>query len=127
MIKHRSIYEPEGIEEGFKVLAMRRWPRGKRKSICDLWLPTLGPTDKTLDQYRSRAISWQEFLHRYRAETSELAKDEIEMAQLAEKEHGTVTLLCWERSNAEGQLRCHRVELKDMLEQARKGRSSITV
>lgn len=119
MIKHRSVYEPEGPDEGYRVLVMRRWPRGKRKSICDLWLPNLGPTAQTLDLYRSGAISWQEFLQKYREETATTAQEDMGKVLQAEREKGTVTLLCWERPDQYGQLHCHRVELKSVLESLR--------
>ena len=67
---------------------MRRWPRGKRKSICDLWLPSLGPSQSLLKEYRAGGVSWEEFAIWYREDTLAHAKEDMNTLLKAEQQHG---------------------------------------
>ena len=40
----KSVYEPASGEDGFRLIVMRRYPRGYAKSRAHAWLPELAPT-----------------------------------------------------------------------------------
>ena len=43
VIAAKRIYDPPSDSEGMRVLIMRLWPRGIRKTRVDVWLKELGP------------------------------------------------------------------------------------
>lgn len=104
MIGAKRIYDPPGESDGMRVLIMRLWPRGIRKSRVDRWLKELGPVLPLLRAFRGGEIDWAEYTRRYLAG---LARPEAQ-AQLAEvraaAREGTVTLLC----GCPDESRCHR-------------------
>ena len=52
MIKTKRIYEPADSADGHRLLIMRRWPRGIKKTAVDSWEPNLGPSLPLLNDYR---------------------------------------------------------------------------
>lgn len=42
----KRVYEPSVIEDGFRILVDRLWPRGltKQKAKVDLWLKDIAPS-----------------------------------------------------------------------------------
>lgn len=109
MIVHASIYDrDEGV--GLRVLIMRRWPRGVRKDQVDLWVKDAAPSSQLLDAYHHGQVDWQGFEERYRAEILGERPAVLEEIRGLEREHGTVRLLCLERTE-----RCHRLVLIEML------------
>lgn len=136
MIREASIYtlvklsEEERKPYGLRVLTMRKWPRGIRRSDIDVWMPSAGPTIELLTAYHIRSIVWEEFLTRYRLEQQRqnacrtvtymagqpkqeiFPRGSIDHLKLLEKQYGTVTILCWEN----GPL-CHRYTLVELLQE----------
>ena len=110
MILTGSIYDKK-LPAAYKVLVMRRWPRGIKKTAIDLWLRDLGPSSELLNAYQKGRLAWGEFAEHYGAEVS-LQADLLAQVKQLEHIHGKVTLLCWERHE-----RCHRFILKEMLDQ----------
>jgi uncharacterized protein YeaO (DUF488 family) len=113
MITHGSVYDRDRDERsGWRVLIMRRWPRGVRKEQVDAWLKDAAPSRELLDGYHHQGLPWSEFEARYRAEihTRPAVLDEI---RALEREHGEVRLLCYERMPPEEH--CHRLTLLEML------------
>ena len=130
----RKVPAEEWGEYGLRVLVMRKWPRGIRRTDVNVWLPSAAPSNESLDDWHAKKITWENFLQQYRrdqlAQTAchvvTYAGKEHEPAphdyphsslahlrQLAEK-HGTITLLCWEQEEAN----CHRATLKELLQQS---------
>ncbi len=118
MIKTKSIYrDPVEPEDGYRLLVMRRWPRGVRKTQINGWIKELGPSTELLNDFRNGSIDWPTFESRYRAEVSARSAEQglLEEVRGIENEHGTVTLLCYEDlSNTNAH--CHREVLREMLE-----------
>ncbi len=135
MIREASIYalkklsNEERTAYGLRVLTMRKWPRGVRRSDIDLWMPSAGPSIELLMAYHMRSIVWEEFLALYRAEQQnqrtcrvvtygeggQPKQDDypyrsLDRLRLLEQQHGTITVLCWET----GPL-CHRYTLMELL------------
>jgi uncharacterized protein YeaO (DUF488 family) len=113
-IRAKRVYDPTSREDGTRVLIMRLWPRGIRKSRVDLWLRELGPVIELLRAFRGGKVDWVDYRRRYRAG---LRRPEAR-AQIAEVRRlarfGTVTLLC----GCPDERRCHRTLLRDFLAKA---------
>ena len=109
VITTASIYDNE-LPAGFRILVMRRWPRGVPRADIDLWLKDLGPSNDLLDDYREGRCSWSEFATKYRRGLKK-QRDMLRQVKNLEREHGVIVLLCWERDD-----RCHRFILKEVLD-----------
>jgi uncharacterized protein YeaO (DUF488 family) len=111
MIAAKRIYDPPSESEGTRVLIMRLWPRGIRKSRVDVWLKELGPVLPLLRAFRGGEVGWAEYTRRYLAG---LARSEAQ-AQLAQvraaAREGTVTLFC----GCPDETHCHRSLLRAYL------------
>ena len=110
MIKTKRIYEPADPADGHRLLIMRRWPRGIRKTAVDSWEPNLGPSLPLLTDHRQGKIDWPAFARLYRREMANRPEVLAKAAALAQA--GDVTLLC----GCHDETRCHRTLLKDILE-----------
>lgn len=100
--------------------------RGLSTDRYDVWMASLGPSEKLLKTVLAGNILWQEFLKRYRAELFAPAATDAGNATI--KNHGRkftlrlvaklvapadVTLLC---HCAEDAKQCHRFELQKLIE-----------
>jgi uncharacterized protein YeaO (DUF488 family) len=108
VIAIKRVYEPATRADGKRVLIMRLWPRGIRKSRVDVWLKELGPVLPLMRAFRAGRIGWAEYRRRYR---QGLARPEAQ-AQLAivraAARKRRVTLLC----GCADERRCHRSLLR---------------
>ena len=112
--KADSIYSRDpDPEPGLRVLIMRIWPRGVRKDRVDVWMKDASPSRGLLDAYHHAGLSWSKFEAQYRREILEDRPKVLEELRALEREHGTVTLLCFERIPPEEH--CHRQTLLAML------------
>ncbi len=110
MIKTKRIYEPADPADGHRLLIMRRWPRGIKKTAVDTWEPDLGPSLPLLTDYRKGKIDWPALAQRYRQEMKGRPEALAKAAALAKA--GDVTLLC----SCQDETRCHRTLLKEILD-----------
>lgn len=111
MIAAKRIYDPPSDAEGRRVLIMRLWPRGIRKTRVDVWLKELGPVLPLLRAFRGGEVDWAEYTRRYLAG---LARPEAQepLAQVrAAAKDGTVTLFC----GCADETHCHRSLLRAYL------------
>ena len=118
MIKTKSIYhDPIGPEDGYRLLVMRRWPRGVSKTRVDGWLKELGPSSALLGKLREGKIDWQAFSHLYKEQVggTDAGRALLEEVECLERAHAVVTLLCHE-DLARPDTNCHRVLLKELLD-----------
>ena len=53
MIHLKRVYEPPSIDDGFRILVERLWPRGLSKSRAqvDLWLKEIAPSPQLRTWY----------------------------------------------------------------------------
>jgi len=112
---HASIYEPEPPDVGLRVLIMRIWPRGVRKERIDVWMKDASPSRELLNAYHHEGLAWKDFERRYRAEIRQDRPHVLDELRTLEKQHGRVTLFCYERIPPEEH--CHRLTLLQMLEE----------
>src|SRR5918996_1611732 len=63
----KRIYEPATADEGRRILVMRLWPRGIKKTRVDAWYRDLAPELPLMRGFRAGEIPWEEYRKRYRA------------------------------------------------------------
>jgi uncharacterized protein YeaO (DUF488 family) len=120
VIAAKRIYDPPSASEGRRVLIMRLWPRGIRKSRVDVWLKELGPVLPLLRAFRGGQIGWAEYTRRYLAGL-ERPEAQAPLAEVrAAAKTGTVTLFC----GCPDESRCHRSLLRAYLLDSRASRRS---
>ena len=111
MIAAKRIYDPPSSSDGTRVLIMRLWPRGIKKSRVDVWLKELAPVLPLLRAFRGGELTWPQYTERYLAglERPE-AQEQLAQVRAAAKD-GTVTLFC----GCQDETRCHRSLLRAYL------------
>jgi len=111
MLRAKRVYDKPERSDGTRVLVMRLWPRGIKKSSVDLWLKELGAEIGNLRAFKAGRIGWPEMRRRYltglRREPAASAFKRLR----AMAKRGRVTVLC---SCAEPK-RCHRSLLRGAL------------
>ncbi len=126
MVKTKSIHtEIEKQKDGLRLLVTRFRGRGLPASRYDVWLPSLGPSEKLLRSFQKGEVSWGAFSREYRAEL--FMDGPIDSRNKTIKNHGQksllrllktlsesndVTLMC---HCAEDEEHCHRHLLKTLL------------
>ena len=111
MLRTKRVYDKPEPADGTRVLVMRLWPRGIRKSAVDLWLKELGAEVANLRAFRAGRIGWPEMRRRYLAGlTHEPASSALGRLRAMAK-RGRVTVLC----SCEDPKRCHRSLLRAAL------------
>ena len=112
--------------DGLRILATRFRGRGMPTSRYDVWMPSLGPSERLLRSGQAGRISWSKFAAGYRAEM--FLDGPIDVLSRSIKNHGQkftlrlikrlarkghVTLMC---HCAEDEPHCHRHLLRSVLE-----------
>ena len=111
--------------DGLRILATRFRGRGMPSNRYDVWMPSLGPSERLLKSVQTGKITWAEFAGEYRAEMfmdgridarSRTIKNHSQKFTLRLTEqlsrNAPVTLLC---HCAEEQQHCHRHLLRKMI------------
>ena len=111
-IRIKRIYDPPEPEDGFRLLVMRLWPRGIKKTQVSAWERELGPSLELLREFQKKG-NWEEYARRYRAEMR--SKPEFLKTWAGRAREETITLLC----SCKDETRCHRSLLKKILEGVR--------
>lgn len=125
-IRTASLYPLATLEERTagtaRVLVTRYWPRGLKRERVDYWLPDLAPSREMLRDYRTGALDWAEFTHRYRYQMEHDTNGAMHYLRTVGRFtewHGAITLLCVEHCPRDGHdesdIRCHRRLLRDLL------------
>lgn len=126
MIRTKSVWSPiDRKTDGLRILATRFRGRGMPASRYDVWMPSLGPSERLLRAGQQGRCSWAEFARQYREEL--FLNGPIDSKSETIKNHGQkftlrlikylarrspVTLMCL---CAEDQDRCHRHVLRRVL------------
>ena len=118
MLKTRSVGSPKRKDDGLRILATRFRGRGLPASSYDVWMPSLGPSERLLKAIQAAEIDWKAFTRQYREELfldgpiddrSETIKNHGQkstlrlLKALSEKQHVTIMCHC-----AEDAKQCHR-------------------
>lgn len=115
MIKLKRAYEPASLDDGYRVLVDRLWPRGIAKADLkfDSWEKDLGPSTELRKWFGHDPERWSEFRQRYLRELDDPEKQRL-LESLAERgRQGTVTLIYSARDTEHNQA----VVLKQALDQ----------
>ena len=107
----KRIYDPPDPADGFRLLVMRRWPRGIRKGAVDAWERDLGPSPDLLGRWRGGKLSWEEYCQEYVAQLRGQPALVERVGAIARDR--TLTLLC----SCKDADHCHRTLLKHVLEE----------
>ena len=128
MLKTNSVRSPTQASDGLRLLVTRFRGRGLQSSRYDVWLPSLGPSERLLRAYLADRITWPEFSRQYRAEM--FLDGPIDTRSATIKNHGQkftlrliqrlaragdVTLLC---HCADDEAHCHRHLLERLIQRA---------
>jgi uncharacterized protein YeaO (DUF488 family) len=118
MIKTRSVWSAIEKGDGLRILVTRFRGRGLPTSQYDVWMPSLGPSERLLKSILAGDIDWKTFTKRYREELfldgpiddrSETIKNHGQKSTLrlirAIAAQQNVTLMCHCDENA---TECHR-------------------
>ncbi|MBI5614241.1 DUF488 family protein [Candidatus Gottesmanbacteria bacterium] len=126
MLKTKSVNSPIQEGDGLRILATRFRGRGLEKNRYDVWMASLGPSEKLLREFQKGKINWKEYARRYKDEI--FTSEEIDSRNKTIKNHGqkftlrllqklsgtgTITLLC---HCDEKESHCHRHILKEIIE-----------
>ena len=112
MIRAKRVKEPRSPEDGTRILVMRLWPRGVKKTHVDAWERDLAPPVELLRAMLGGEIPWAEFAKKYRAAVRKSGKEKLAELRKRSKAGETITVLCW----CADETRCHRSLLKKLLE-----------
>ena len=113
IIALKRIYEPPEASDGHRLLIMRLWPRGIRKSLVDDWDRGLAPSRELLADFRSGAVDWAGYVERFTLEMAMREDSAAALERLHERSaRGHVTLLC----SCVDEARCHRSLVRDIIE-----------
>jgi uncharacterized protein YeaO (DUF488 family) len=112
-LQTKRVYDEPTPDEGTRILVMRLWPRGIRKSRVDAWYRGLAPALPLMRAFRSGKIGWSEYRRRYVAGLARPdAREHLEAIEKLIKK-GRVTIFC----SCQNERRCHRSALKSYLRQ----------
>ena len=66
----KRIYEKAELQDGYRALIDRLWPRGisRQRAALDAWLVELAPSNELRTWFHHDTRRWSEFARRYRAE-----------------------------------------------------------
>ena len=129
MLRTKSVWSPvDRARDGLRILATRFRGRGMPAGRYDVWMPSLGPSEKLLRAVQAEKISWTQFVREYRREL--LMDGPIDTRSRTIKNHGqkftlrllkrlaakgSVTVMC---HCAEDERHCHRHELQKLITRA---------
>jgi uncharacterized protein YeaO (DUF488 family) len=126
VIKTKSVRSAPNPADGLRLLVARFRGRGMPASRYDVWMPSLGPSERLLRRYLAGRVSWAEYSRIYRAEL--FMDGPIDARSATIKNHGQkftlrlikqlarrgdVTLMC---HCAEDERHCHRHLLRALIQ-----------
>ena len=126
MLKTKSVNSPIDAEnDGLRILATRFRGRGMSSNLYDVWMPSLGPSEKLLKAVQAGTMKWTVFTRDFKKEM--FLDGPIDARNATIKNHGqkstlrlikamaregNVTLMCHCDDDAK---QCHRHVLKELI------------
>jgi uncharacterized protein YeaO (DUF488 family) len=94
MFKIKRSYKDPDIEDGFRILVERLWPRelSKKKARLDLWMKEIAPTNELRKKFGHDPEKYDEFKDQYLKELED-KKELIKQLKTLEKMHRTITMV----------------------------------
>ena len=110
---------PRLAQEGLRIGAVRRLPRGVRKECYaaddwfDIWYPDLAPSAELVSRAQAAQTpgQWRAFVRSFRAEMNQPSPRRTLDLLAALSHHGVFSLGCY----CEDESRCHRSVLRELL------------
>ncbi len=67
VISLKRIYEEPDVNDGYRILVDRLWPRGlsKEKAKVDEWMKEVAPSNSLRKAFHSGDLSWEDFEKQY--------------------------------------------------------------
>jgi uncharacterized protein YeaO (DUF488 family) len=89
----KRVYEPASVQDGYRVLVDRLWPRGvsKEDAALDEWARKLAPSSELRKWFGHKPERFEEFRRRYKDELKAHQNEIAALRTRARKE--TVTLV----------------------------------
>lgn len=92
MLKTKSVHSPIDVKaDGLRLLVTRFRGRGLPASRYDVWIPSLGPSERLLRSFQQHKVSWSMFSREYRREL--FMDGPIDARSKSIKNHGQKFLL----------------------------------
>ena len=94
--------------DGLRILATRFRGRGMKRDRYDVWMPSLGPSEKLLKAMLAGGVAWPDFARKYRDEM--MASGDIDKKNKTILNHGqkfTLRLIKDLSERQEVTLMCH--------------------
>ena len=126
MLKTKSVYSPMAPEnDGLRILATRFRGRGMPANLYDVWMPSLGPSERLLKAVLAGKVTWAVFTRDFKKEL--FLDAPIDSRNVTIKNHGqkstlrlikamaregNVTLMCHCDEDAK---QCHRHILRELI------------
>jgi uncharacterized protein YeaO (DUF488 family) len=125
MLKTKSVYSPVAENDGLRILATRFRGRGMSANLYDVWMPSLGPSEKLLKAVQAGKTTWPAFTRDFKKEL--FLDGPIDSRNATIKNHGqkstlrlikamaregNVTLMCHCDEDAR---QCHRHILRELI------------
>ncbi len=107
--------EPRAPEDGTRILVMRLWPRGVKKTHFDAWERDLAPPVELMRGLLAGEIPWASYKKKYVSAVKKSGKEKLKELRERSAAGETITVLCW----CADENRCHRSLLKALLEKER--------
>ncbi len=108
----KTVYDKPAPSDGKRILVMRLWPRGVRKSSIDLWLKDVGTSRELIKEWKTGKLTWGEYEKRYRRDMKGDLQRKIVKEIAGYARQGPITLLCTDKDPN----RCHRSLLRKLVE-----------
>jgi uncharacterized protein YeaO (DUF488 family) len=67
-LRTKSTRDSISSRDGVRLFVTRYWPRKHKREECDVFMPSLAPSQKLLKQFQSGKITWAAFRVAYRRE-----------------------------------------------------------
>ncbi len=125
MLKTKSVYSPVAENDGLRILATRFRGRGLPSTLYDVWMPSLGPSERLLKAVLGGKMTWAAFAREFKKELfldgpidarSRTIKNHGQKSTLrlikAMAREGNVTLMCHCDDDA---TECHRHILHQLI------------
>lgn len=125
MLKTKSVYSPVAENDGMRILATRFRGRGMPSALYDVWMPSLGPSERLLKAVLAGEITWAAFARDFKQELfldgaidarNRTIKNHGQKSTLrlikAMAREGNVTLMCHCDEDA---AQCHRHILRELI------------
>ena len=108
MLKTKSVFTAVAENDGMRILATRFRGRGMSPALYDVWMPSLGPSERLLKAVQSGTITWAAFTRDFKKEL--FLDAPIDARNRTIKNHGqkfTLRLLALLAAREDITLLCH--------------------